>query len=209
MWFFKKKEDKQNWNNLHSGLSQSFFKIKEDMNHLGKWVSHFKDKHDEHDEKHEHHIQRIEKHNQRIDLLEAKMDMIVKFMEQNQPIGSKTAEISLAQNMPELEIDELEEVSPAILDNLTNLQKTFLAQLHTLQYESSQRWISMKYLAQEIYPTKDYQSIRSMMSTYTEIMLELGLIDKRRKGRDTYISLTKKAQNSLPKKKKKIAKTAI
>lgn len=202
MWFFKKKKEEKDLTNLHSSLRDSFSKIHEDMNHLGKWTNHFKEKHDNHDKQFEHHAKRL-------DIMEAKVDTILQMLDKINPIESKTAEISLIDDAPEPELikeDELEQlaVNPNLLDNLTNLQKTFLMQLLTLQKESAQRWVSMKYLAQEIYPTKDYQSIRSMMSTYTELLLELGLIEKRRKGRDTYVSLTKKANAHLDKKKKTI-----
>lgn len=204
MWFFKKKKEEQNLANLHSSLKDSFSKIHEDMNHLGKWTSHFKEKHDSHEKKFEHHSKRM-------DIMEAKLDTIMQMMENNSLSISKQGEIALPvqEEEPTDELLEVLEAAPSVnlLDNLTNLQKTFLMQLLTLQKESDQRWVSMKYLAQEIYPTKDYQSIRSMMSTYTELLLELGLIEKRRKGRDTYVSLTKKANAHLDKKKaiKKVA----
>jgi hypothetical protein len=200
MWFFQKKKEDKDISKLHSSLKDSFTKIREDMNHLGKWTAHFKEKHNTHDKQFEHHTRRL-------DVMEAKVDTILQMLDRANPIESKTAELSLMDEAPEpSQEDELELITSNtnVIDNLTNLQKTFLAQLFTLQKESSQKWVSMKYLAQEIYPTKDYQTIRSMISTYTEILLELGLIEKRRKGRDTYVSLTKKANAHLDKKKKAI-----
>lgn len=55
-WFFKRKRDEhieQRFVNLHSSLHTSFSNIKKDINDVGKWLGHFKNKHGNHDKKFE------------------------------------------------------------------------------------------------------------------------------------------------------------
>ena len=95
---------------------------------------------------------------------------------------------------------DLEVVEGKIEEGLTNLQKSLLLQLKILSTESAQEWITMKYLTQELYPQKDYNDVKSMISNYTDALLHLGLVRKKRKGRQIHLSLTPKAEEILPKR---------
>ena len=110
--------------------------------------------------------------------------------------------------MPEL-LELSTSIKTKILDNLTNVQKSVLITLHSLEREGNIQWISMRTLSDELYPDKDYNAVKSMLSTYTENLFELGLIDKKRKGRGTYLALTSKASTLLPKAAKKSLKPLI
>jgi len=50
-WFFGKKEDKihEKISELNNKIEDSFFNVKGDMKNLGKWVTHFNDKHKGHE----------------------------------------------------------------------------------------------------------------------------------------------------------------
>jgi len=89
-------------------------------------------------------------------------------------------------------------------DNLTNLQKSMLVNIKLLLDEEGKKWVPMKYLAQELYPEKTYPDIKALISNYTDVLLEHGLLIKRRKGRETYLSLTEKALPFIPKKELKV-----
>lgn len=99
---------------------------------------------------------------------------------------------------------ELESVKPGVWDRLTDLQKNIFVKLAILTQETGHDWISMKDLSVELYPDKKYSSIRSMISNYTDVLEEHGLIKKKRKGRSTYLRLTKKGLEKAPKKKIKV-----
>lgn len=103
---------------------------------------------------------------------------------------------------------DLEVTEGKIIEGLTNLQKSLLSRLKILSNESAQEWITMKYLTQELYPQKDYNDIKSMISNYTDALLQLGLIHKKRKGRQIHLSLTQKAEEILPKRFNIIKKKA-
>ena len=87
------------------------------------------------------------------------------------------------------------------LQNLTNLQKSILVNLSIIRDESSKEWVSMRDLAQEMYPNKKYSKIKSLMSAYTDLLVDLGLMKKERKGKETLLSLTDKSGRIIKKSK--------
>ncbi|MEK6860907.1 MAG: hypothetical protein AABY07_02950, partial [Nanoarchaeota archaeon] len=72
--------------------------------------------------------------------------------------------------------------------------------------EENKKWIPMKYLSQELYPDKSYTDVKAMISNYTDLLFEHGLLLKKRKGRDTYLTITEKTLPFIPKKEVKIKK---
>jgi len=177
-WLFsKKREDKihPHIKKIESALKNSFGNIKSDIFAITSHIG-----------KHNNHIGDIHK---RLDKIEQNILFLHNKLENNL----------------ELDIDEEELVSnkEKIVDNLTTLQKTILVRLANLQTESNEPWISAKNLTEDLYPEKEYSQIRPMMSDYLNILLDFGLINKIRKRRQTYVSLTKKAVNLIPKNKQK------
>ncbi len=64
--FFKKRDDTvhKKIDDLHNSVSFSFSNIKRDMDYVGNWITHFKEKHDKHDnnfEKVHNRLERIER----------------------------------------------------------------------------------------------------------------------------------------------------
>lgn len=116
-------------------------------------------------------------------------------------------ENSIAQLRPgEPEIQEHEpepEGKQLVWEDLTDVQQSLFWRLGTLQIEANQPWVSIKYLTEELYPNKDYRSVRSMISDYINILVDYGLLKKSRKGRQTYTALTKKGINFFDKNKQK------
>lgn len=106
----------------------------------------------------------------------------------------------------ELNLEEIESSSPDILSGLTNLQKSILLRLKLLSKETNNGWVAMKLLSQDLYPDKNYNDIKSMVSTYTDTLLQLNLIKKKRKGREIHLNLTEKTHKIMPKQEIRIKK---
>lgn len=81
------------------------------------------------------------------------------------------------------------------IENLTEAQKKLLFNLAVLQNESSEEWISVKYLTQETYPNKSSSTIRSTVSKFIKDLTNLGLIEKKRKGRELFVAIINKDIN--------------
>jgi superfamily II DNA helicase RecQ len=89
----------------------------------------------------------------------------------------------------------LSEKETKILENLTEAQRKLLFNLIAIQNESSEDWISIKYLTQETYPNKSSSTIRSTVSKFIKDLTSLGLIEKKRKGRELFVSAVNKDIN--------------
>ncbi|MBS3107939.1 hypothetical protein J4468_03410 [Candidatus Woesearchaeota archaeon] len=165
--FFNKKSDKR-WDFLHLSLKNSFNNIKNDMGFI---KSHINSKNSQFESK----LTEMERRIYRI-------ESMIHMLGQTQQSQTKIIETTKDE-----EIKFKDDVS-----DFTNLQKSILVTLFILTKEADTLWLGMKELAQEIYPNKEYSSIRSMISTYTDYLHDSGFIKKRRKGRDTYLSLTEK-----------------
>ncbi len=174
-WLFRKKESIKE---VKEELEKIKSSLKNSFNYVKKDMSHLKSRINNHD------INIVELHN------------ILQEFQQDSPKDIKK----------ELSLDEIElsETSIDILENLTNLQKSILLRLKLLSKETDQEWITMKLLTQDLYPNKNYNDIKSMVSTYTDTLLQLNLIQKKRKGREIHLSLTDKTHQILPKKLIKI-----
>lgn len=83
-------------------------------------------------------------------------------------------------------------------ETLTNIHKALLLKLGLLIKESPGSWVPMKVLTREMYPNKHYENVKSMISNYTDNLLNLGFIQKKRIGRQIVITLTGKGNQCLP-----------
>lgn len=126
-----------------------------------------------------------------------------------------TTELLAAQQEPEtknivIESDEGKQdyTLKSTYETLTNIQKTLLLKLGLLLKESPGNWIPMKILTREMYPNKNYETVKSMISNYTDNLLNLGFIQKKRIGRQIVMTLTKKGVDCLPQtiKQRKISR---
>ena len=77
-------------------------------------------------------------------------------------------------------------------NSLTSLHLELLRKLMLLQVETGSRGITMRELASEVYPNREYASIKSALSEYIKELHHAGLVEKIQ-NRKLYISYTEKA----------------
>ncbi len=78
----------------------------------------------------------------------------------------------------------------SIFDSLTDKQKAFLQVLAALNSESPNKWILLRTFAQELYPNKQYNEVRSFISQYLAHLEELGFAKRKKSGKFAYIMTT-------------------
>ena len=184
---FKKREDKLD--NIHTKLHTSFINVKKDIEGISKWITHFKAKHYTHDQNYENLNKEI--HNIKEEIRYLKNLFIAHYQTKEEPKINKE---EILQPIPQ----------EKILESLTLTQKELLKALARILYEHDIESVSLKEIKEEYYPEKSYSEVRTTISQYLDILIELGLVNKKRKGRQTYVSLTEKGKRLLPNYKKEI-----
>ncbi len=159
---------------------------------------------------------RMSFHNIKKDLIYSKTlqeDQFKSILRRLQILESQTFNIKTKQDeTQEKEKSEITEpflledqTKHSVLESLTEVQQNMLVLLAKLNIENPTQWFSAKYLAQELYPEKQYEKIRPMISTYLDVLEEFSLIKKERKRKQVFIKLTEKGISYInPKLKKKI-----
>ena len=200
MWwlFANKKRDNGSSHDIHlftkvktmeENLKNSFFNIKKDIHKVNNLVFSHDDKIN-HLKERVHYLENIIKNLKELDSVEELPNEKSKKKEiiEQQPI--QTANIVI--NNPTIKWEDL-----------TNIQQNLFMRLGLLQVESNQRRIAMKHLAEELYPEKTYNDVRSMISDYINLLNEHGLVKKTRKGRQIFVSTTEKGLVFYDKVKRK------
>ena len=113
-----------------------------------------------------------------------------KIKENERAIRQLAERTGQTQEQPSGKDTQLLEECPTSL-MLSPLNLRILKHLMLLQVESGRRIISMRELAEELYPQKSYASIKTTLSKYLKRLGQKGLIEK------TYISSCSKCSVSL------------
>ena len=178
-WWFKKRKDKSSddkrWASLAASLKLSFSQVKEDIDHLTSSDSS--------------QNQKLDDVSRRMQLVESRLDSLY--------LLNVTRNHHLQQEIPERKETKQQtnpETTLHLIENLTDVQRAILMTLAQVTHEVPSHQISLRDLSLELYPNKRYNDVRTMMSEYTDKLLEFGLINKKRKGREVVISLTDKTQ---------------
>jgi len=188
--FFRRRgEFEKSIKHLRKSLIVSFNNIKKDISHIHGRIS----------DVHSTHHSKILEHESRIISVEQKLDMLINLLNTKEQIQTQT-EIKLTS-------DELERIEE-IVDTLTDTQKKSFIVLSQLQNQIGKGGISFKSIARLLYPEKKYSSVRSTISEYFTVLHELGLINKRRRGKESTVSVSELGQKVIkkiarPKKLKK------
>lgn len=185
-WLFKKKkvEEENKLIVFNNNLKLAFSNIRSDIESTWKWISTLNEK----DKDFEHKISEI---SERLARIEGYL-------------------INKPEQLPEMDAEEEteEENKDLIASSLTKTHKELYMAIVDIIIASNQALIPLKFIAKKFYNFEDdrkYRSIASTITEYTNQLEETGLIKKVRKGRNTYLILTKKGIIiSEPQKRKKL-----
>jgi len=190
--FFKKRDDNQlktTVEAMQTSLKKSFENIKKDFSTIDHHHREFHEKHEKHEEVHKLHKESINNLSERLIRLE-------RAIAQLQNIEYEPIQVREESELEFNEIESMTEVSQKICFILAAL------------LQENKDLVTLKSLAEEMYPDKEYSKIRSTISQYTTELEELGYVQKKKKGKHVYIKSTDKnpflRDKNLLKKKIKI-----
>lgn len=186
-WFFKKREKKEDLDTINQSLKNSFNNVKTDLLTLRDWVEN----------KEEDQDKNIQEISMKIENIENILGYLVN-QSKEQP-ESREEQINLKQ-IPQ---------TKKLIEQLTDKQKSYFLQLALLIKESPEGLVPMKNLAENFYPTAEYKDVKSLISSYTDLLETFGLVEKRRKGRNVLLTITEKGKTLIPKNIEKIKKIPI
>lgn len=178
--FFKKNSEKtddklkKTVEVMQDSLKKSFDNIKQDFAAMDKHNKHFYEKHDSHEKKHKEHDDKLQKMHERLLILESMVN--------------KT---NMAEDIPIQVNSEVEEQETDVFGTMGEVSQKICYILAALAQENKEL-VTLKTLAEEMYPDKEYHSIRSTISQYTTELEELGFVQKKKKGKHVYIKSTDK-----------------
>ena len=174
--YVKKEEFNEDSRNLQDKLRRAFSKIKNNFYEVYKS-----------DEKLKHGM----------DLMNLKLESIEKQLSllQQQAISQQSIE-----DLPKEEDEE----ELTLFQDLTHTQLSLVGTMLKLKMITKQDWIPVKSIAKEYYPDHDYNNVKGILSQYTEILLELGLIKKKRYGMLMNVSFTKKGEKFVKEHSKEL-----
>lgn len=173
---------------LEKSVQSSFLNLRKDMEQVSKLLHHFRGV----DVKHAKQIAIILR---RLDKAEYSLNHVGKAS------GKQLAENEEEEAAEEASSDE--EFDDTLWESLTETQQKLCWKLAALQKEMPGQWISLKYLAQELYPDKEYGLVRSTLSQFVSALEEMGFVKRKRKGKQAYIVSTE--QNPCLKRKMPVA----
>ena len=177
--FFRRREEKEILEELTKNLSNSFRNIRKDIIDLHKRI-------DAYSSKDENYINHLLFHESRLSRIETQLNILLN-----------------TKDKKEKQILLIEEKFKDIISQLTETQQAMFLTLYQLQLQLNTKNISIKSIAKVLYPQKEYDSIRSTISEYLSILANLGLIEKKRIGKQTYVSITETGESTINKLKKK------
>ena len=179
-WIFKKKRDEEahkKIDNVHKILKESFTNVKKDISSLGDWQKNLQSSH----EQHKGMIYNFER---RLKQIEYQMENL---QNQEQKQSKKSEEIK-SEFEEATFIDK--EILGDILKVLTSTHQKIFLTLYQLQKQLGTNKVSYKSLANVIYNNKSYAEIRSTLSQYISFLEDHGLVEKARKGKESFVGIT-------------------
>ena len=177
---------------INENISSSFKKVKEDFQSIGKWIQHF----EKNDQKQEDELLN----------LKSEIRYLRALLKERHPVVENVREIvkkePVIEDVVAEDFEESNSTNP--LEHFTDTQKAIFSRLGVIQKEGSQLWIPLKQIAQEIYPDKQYDDVRSTISEYMGLLSDAGLVKRVRKGKQTFVSISEKGSKFFVDNRKKL-----
>ena len=189
LWSPKKRNDTsaEQLAAINANLKISFSRIRADIEAIKEWLHYFQTTQ--------------EQNNGRFETIESRVDelgAVLAYMEEAPKGQAEIFKEDPRSLQPSPMVEEEPEMEPKLLAGMTETQKLIFFRMGTLLKESGQEWIAIKALAQELYPEKAYDQVRSTVSEYLAILAEAGIVKKKRVGKITFIALTTKGATLFP-----------
>jgi len=168
-WLFKRGIDSR-FEKVHSSIHGSFKNVKEDISQISHWINHFKKKHDSHDEN---------------------IGLILKRL---QALESHISSNSYIYEEPITEVENEEELNDLDQRNwneLTDVQQHLAWVALSLDKEEPKTWHSLKKIALELYPNREYSEVRTTISHYVRLLEEFGIVERKRIGNQSLLRIKK------------------
>lgn len=177
---------------ISENITESFKKVKEDIKSVGKWITRF----EENDKRHSDDIAYLRSELQYLRTLFSERPI-------HHEVKQEKARKITPKPVIESVIEESFEIpSKSAIDTLTDTQRAIFSRLGVIQKEGSQPWVPLKQLAQEVYPEKKYDEVRSTISEYMGLLSDAGLVKRVRKGKQTFVSVSEKGSAIFSKQPK-------
>jgi len=176
--FFKKKRDEEAHERIdivHKILKESFFNVKRDMANLGEWQKTIHNSH-------KNNSTNMSNFEKRLNRLERELQSLI----EKKPI---TKSIEIKQQFEEATLIDSELLNETI-NTLTSTHKKIFMTLFQLQKQLGTNKVSYKSLASVLYTNKSYAEIRSTLSQYISFLEDQGLVEKARKGKESFVGIT-------------------
>ena len=192
MFFWKKKRELEfnyKWQLLQYALKNSFTNVKNDIDRLvSTQISNEK---------------RFEDLFSRLNRIEGVIETVSSLALKHEsslitPIKQLPEKPQITQLKQIITEKDKQEAWQRAFDSLTETQKSFFFRLSILLKESNTGWLPMKFITQDLYPEKAYEDIKPMISIFVKNIEELGFIQKSRKGRQIFLSITERGKFLLP-----------
>ncbi len=139
--FFKRRSDKE-IEDLRDVMQNSFRNMHEDMGKVTTWINHFHGKHNDHDQNFKGVSKRLDK----VEFALAELQAVILNSSQQE----KNPEVVIPEDLRD---EDSEEASSWM--ELTETQQKLCWKIAALQKEMPNEWISLKTLAQEMYPERN------------------------------------------------------
>ena len=178
-WLFKRKRDEEAHKKIekvHEIIRNSFSNVKKDVSELGQWYKGLENKHKNNEYKFEEFEKRLKR-------LERELDY---FLDIKTP---ETKEKEIKNEFKEANLVNNQLLSDT-LNSLTTTHKKIFLTLFNLQKQLGTNKVSYKSLGHVLYSNKSYAEVRSTLSQYLSFLEDHGLVEKIRKGKESFVGLT-------------------
>lgn len=206
-WF--KRDENRKVAEIESSIKNSFQSMKADMNHVGSWINHFKEKHALHENNFLNIEIKMKEQNEEIEELKEKIAIFDEIL----MVNAKKVRVpnKVDEEGENLTLEKEELPSEELSNGLPLGQQKVCARLAALQRENPDKWISLRDLAEEVYPEKEKydDATRSAISQLVNILVEEGYLAKKRVGKIMYVYLRKSKIQLFEEKKSATVKKNV